>query len=97
MATGTDKSFFIICTVGMVEQRVLLLLLYLREEDVVVDVGANLGFVTGVLTAITGKRGQVHSFEPSPPVFAKLLEVIEASNYGTLSPYNMGCDLTKRP
>lgn len=64
---------------------------FLREGDVAVDVGANLGFVTGILSTLTGEKGQVHSFEPSPIVFAKLLEVIKANRLSTVSAYNMGC------
>jgi FkbM family methyltransferase len=64
---------------------------YLKEGDVAVDVGANLGFMSGILRTLTGDAGRVHSFEPSPKVFAKLLEVIEVNHFSTVSAYNMGC------
>ena len=64
---------------------------YLRQGGVVVDVGSNLGFMSGVFSALTGPSGRVHSFEPSPVVYSKLLEVIEANNYTNVSSYNMGC------
>src|ERR1019366_2519839 len=50
---------------------------YLRPGDVAVDVGANLGFMTGIFSTLTGTTGHVYSFEPSPSVYLKLSEVIE--------------------
>jgi FkbM family methyltransferase len=64
---------------------------YLGQGGVVVDVGANLGFMSGIFSALTGPGGRVHSFEPSPVVYSKLLEVIEANNYKNVWSYNMGC------
>lgn len=63
---------------------------HLNPGDVVVDVGANLGFLSGLFSTLTGPAGQVYSFEPSPIVYAKLLEVIAANNYTNVSAYNMG-------
>jgi FkbM family methyltransferase len=64
---------------------------YLSQGDVVVDVGANLGFMSGIFSSLTGPSGRVHSFEPSPVIHGKFLEVIDANNYANISPYNMGC------
>jgi FkbM family methyltransferase len=64
---------------------------YLGAGGVAVDVGANLGFVSGILSALTGPYGHVYSFEPSPATYAKLVEVISANHYANISPFNMGC------
>ncbi len=64
---------------------------YLRQGDVAVDVGANLGFLTGIFSTLTGAAGQVQSFEPSPFVYAKLLEVIRVNKYTNVKPYNVAC------
>jgi FkbM family methyltransferase len=40
--------------------------------DVVVDVGANIGYMSSILGLAAGPRGHLHAFEPSPPVFARL-------------------------
>jgi FkbM family methyltransferase len=64
---------------------------YLGQGGVVVDVGANLGFMSGIFSGLVGPSGRVHSFEPSPVVYAKLLEVMQANGYTNVSPYNMGC------
>jgi FkbM family methyltransferase len=37
-----------------------------RPGDTVLDIGANLGLVTFVLSSLVGTRGRVHSFEPIP-------------------------------
>jgi len=64
---------------------------YLAPGDIVIDVGANLGFMSALFSKLTGPEGRVHSFEPSPVVYAKLLEVIGANRLSNVSPYNLGC------
>jgi FkbM family methyltransferase len=64
---------------------------YLKQGDVAIDVGANLGFMSGILSTLTGASGQVYSFEPSPVAFPKLVEIMKANNFSTVSAYNMGC------
>lgn len=64
---------------------------YLKKGDIAVDVGANLGFMAGILSAVVGPSGQVHSFEPSPTIYAKLQEVIKENKLVNVTAYNMGC------
>jgi FkbM family methyltransferase len=42
------------------------------EGDTVVDVGANIGYMTSVMGIRAGGRGQVIAFEPNPEVFREL-------------------------
>jgi FkbM family methyltransferase len=37
---------------------------YIKPGDVVVDVGANIGFYTRIFSRLVGAKGQVHVFEP---------------------------------
>jgi len=37
-----------------------------RDGDTVLDIGANIGMVTVLLSDLVGKNGHVHSFEPNP-------------------------------
>ena len=60
------------------------------------DVGANLGFMSGIFSNLTGATGQVYSFEPSPFTYAKLLEVIQGNQYANVLPYNLGCGREER-
>ena len=73
------------------DQGLPLMARYIRPGGVAIDVGANLGFASGIFSALTGETGQVYSFEPSPTTYAKLLEVIQANQYKNVSPYNLGC------
>jgi FkbM family methyltransferase len=43
-----------------------------KKGDCVFDVGANIGYVTGLMSALAGNPGKVYSFEPNPLVIEKL-------------------------
>lgn len=43
-----------------------------RPGDVALDIGANFGYYTTLLSQLVGPSGAVHSFEPVPPIFAEL-------------------------
>lgn len=64
---------------------------YIGEGSVVVDVGANIGFMTGLFSRLCGNSGKVHSFEPSPTTFSKLEEVVEANGLSNVILHNAGC------
>ena len=57
----------------------------------VLDVGANLGFVTAMFASIVGPHGRVVAFEPSPSVFKKLEKTIAANGLRQVVPMNLGC------
>lgn len=48
----------------------------LQQEDVVFDIGANVGYFTTIAAGIVGTDGCVHSFEPGPGTFVSLEETI---------------------
>lgn len=55
-------------------------LLYLKKinkGDVVFDIGANIGYYTTLFSELCGTKGRVHSFEPVPTTFQKLLQSVE--------------------
>lgn len=64
---------------------------FLKAGDTFVDVGTNLGFITGIASRMVGPEGYVHSFEPSPVVHAKLLGVIRENGWRNVIPHNVGC------
>jgi FkbM family methyltransferase len=55
---------------GSAEKR--LYLSVVRKGDVVIDVGANVGYFTMLFADLAGKKGQVHAFEPVPSTFQQL-------------------------
>jgi FkbM family methyltransferase len=50
------------------------LIAHLSPGDLVIDVGANLGYYSLLAAALVGSRGRVVAFEPNPSVRARLLE-----------------------
>jgi FkbM family methyltransferase len=64
---------------------------FVKPGDIFVDVGTNLGFITGIASKMVGENGHVHSFEPSPVVHAKLVGVIQENGWTNVSPHNVGC------
>ena len=51
-----------------------------NQGDVVVDVGANLGWYTIILANLVGKHGSVFAFEPAPNNYKFLLKNIQINN-----------------
>jgi FkbM family methyltransferase len=69
---------------------------YLPEGGVVVDVGANLGFTALLFAKHVGPGGRIYAFEPSPPAYAKLLEVMEKNQLRNVQCFNLGCGSGRR-
>jgi FkbM family methyltransferase len=57
----------------------------------VVDVGANLGFITAILSDLVGSLGTVVAFEPSSRTFAKLQRTIQMNGLLNVHAINAGC------
>ena len=52
-----------------------------KEGDVVVDLGANLGYYTLLAARLVGEKGKVYAFEPEPINYSLLLKNIELNGY----------------
>lgn len=52
----------------------------IKEGDVVVDIGANIGYFTLILSKLVGERGHVYSFEPDPENFYLLKKNVEVNS-----------------
>lgn len=55
-----------------------------KEGDVVVDCGANIGYFTLLFASLVGKRGKVYSFEPETRNYKYLLQNIQLNGYGNV-------------
>jgi FkbM family methyltransferase len=61
------------------------LLRFLKDDDVVLDVGAHVGFYSMLTSTLVGGKGEVHSFEPTPWTFALLQKNTENCGNVTLN------------
>lgn len=61
----------------------------LRPGDVVVDAGANIGYVSMLLARWVGPTGRVYSFEPVPETFAFLRHNMQALGLRQVEPLHM--------
>lgn len=63
-----------------------------RDGDTVLDIGANIGMVTVLLSDLVGKNGNVHSFEPNPSLYDGLKQTISRNKITnvTLHPIALG-------
>jgi len=52
----------------------------IKKGDIVLDIGANIGYYTLVFSQIVGTEGRVFAFEPDPNNFALLKKNIEINN-----------------
>ena len=55
-----------------------------KEGDVVVDLGANLGYYTLLAARLVGRKGKVYAFEPEPINYSLLLKNIELNGYDNI-------------
>jgi FkbM family methyltransferase len=68
---------------------------FVRPGATVIDVGANLGFVTTMLASLVGPTGRVLSFEPSDATYTKLLKTIAVNEMTQVVAYNNGLGATR--
>ena len=56
----------------------------LHPGDVVIDVGANIGYVSAIAMSIVGREGEVHAFEPVSRYYGRLLHLVELNPHHRL-------------
>ena len=52
-----------------------------KEGDIVIDIGANIGYFTTLLANLVGPKGKVYAFEPDPRNFDLLQRTIERNGW----------------
>ena len=57
-----------------------------KEGDIVLDLGANIGFFTLLAARLVGKKGKVYAFEPEPVNYSLLIKNIEINGYDNVVP-----------
>ena len=53
----------------------------IKEGDVVLDIGANIGYYTLIFARLVGEKGRVFAFEPDPDNFALLKRNVQLNGY----------------
>ncbi|UCG55026.1 MAG: FkbM family methyltransferase, partial [Dehalococcoidia bacterium] len=78
----------------------------IKADDTFIDIGANIGYLSCIGAGLVGKRGQVHSFEPTPRYFKRFEEMAKANPDYTIVANNCALgevpgkaklDITSRP
>jgi FkbM family methyltransferase len=64
---------------------------HLHPGQCVVDVGANLGFMSLIFRELVGPLGKILAFEPSTRTSRKLQRVLELNQARNVTPYQKGC------
>lgn len=62
---------------------------YLKPEDVVVDIGANIGFHTLISSVTVGPQGKVYSIEAHPKTYKALCGNIKLNGFKNVKTYNL--------
>lgn len=58
---------------------------YVKDGDVVLDIGANIGFYTEYLSKLVGQHGHIHAFEPDQTNFKHLKNRVGALAHVTIN------------
>ncbi len=59
-----------------------------KPGDFVIDMGANFGWYTNVLSSLVGDRGKVYSVEPIPDTFQVMSGIVRKLKLGNVVPMN---------
>jgi len=78
---------YIIRTGAYAPELVAVIRRLLRQGGSVIDVGANIGYLTLIAAQAAGQRGVVYAFEPSPREFAQLLRHLELNGVMNVVPF----------
>lgn len=66
-----------------------LLIKNIKKGDIVIDVGANIGYYTLLFAKKVGENGKVYAFEPDPVSFAILKKNIKDNKFKNVEAFNM--------
>ncbi len=56
----------------------------INSEDIVIDIGANIGYYTLLFARLVGDTGKVYAFEPDPRNYLLLEKNIQTNNYSNV-------------
>ncbi len=53
----------------------------IKHNDIVIDIGAHIGYYTLIAARLVGKKGRVYAFEPNPDTFQILKKNVKENDY----------------
>jgi FkbM family methyltransferase len=62
---------------------------YLKKDDIVIDIGANIGTVALASAALTGSNGRVFAFEPHKRIFKFMNSNIRLNGFTNIETFNL--------
>ena len=62
---------------------------YLRDGDIMIDAGANIGVITLESSVIVGNKGKIYSIEPHPKTFRFLRGNIQLNSFDNIEIFNV--------
>lgn len=62
---------------------------YLRESDIFVDIGSHIGYFSLLAASLVGEKGNVFAFEPEPVNYNWLVENINLNSLQNVTAYNV--------
>lgn len=68
----------------------------LRENDIYLDVGANIGVLCIAASKFVGRNGKVYAFEPEMEMFSILQENVKLNRLENIYCYNIACGSSKQ-
>lgn len=93
----SDPHFFGF-VLGRHEQHIAdILIAFIKEGDICVDVGANIGYFTAIMARLAGGSGKVFSFEPVPENFSILKRNSEIASSDGAAVTAINAAVSERP
>lgn len=75
---------------GFEQEEIKYLISVLKEGDIFLDIGSNIGLFSLLISERVGDTGKVLSYEPSPSTFLRLKENIVLNNFNNIEARNLG-------
>jgi FkbM family methyltransferase len=82
---------------GFEEKEISVLRSLLKNGDIFIDVGCNIGLFSMVASKIVGERGRVFCFEPAPVIFERLLYNVQLNQGDNITCINQALSDHEKP
>jgi len=81
---------------GFENDEITFLCKYLKQGDIFLDIGSNIGLFSLYAAEIVTEKGKIHAFEPTPDTYSRLKENIELNGFqNIITTNNIGLSSSK--